>query len=127
MPLEKKQNVDILSIETSCDETALSFVTASGGLEKPKFEVHGDVVASQIKLHQPYGGVVPGLAKRAHLENLPVLYKQLVDGGMNPEKLDFITVTVGPGLEPALWTGIEFAKELAVKYSKPLVDRKSVV
>lgn len=121
MLTEKKQTVNILAIETSCDETALSFVTASGGLENPKFEVHGDVVASQIKLHQPYGGVVPALAKRAHLENLPVLYKRIVDGGMDPEQLDFITVTVGPGLEPALWTGIEFAKGLAEKYSKPLV------
>lgn len=121
MSLEKKEQVNILSIETSCDETALSFVTASGGLAKPTFVVHGDVVASQIKLHQPYGGVVPALAKRAHLDNLPVLYKQLVDGGMDPEQLDFITVTVGPGLEPALWTGIEFAKELAEKYNKPLV------
>lgn len=121
MLLEKKEKVNILSIETSCDETALSFVTASGGLAKPTFAVHGDVVASQIKLHQPYGGVVPALAKRAHLDNLPVLYKQLIDGGMDPEQLDFITVTVGPGLEPALWTGIEFAKELAEKYNKPLV------
>lgn len=121
MPLEKKQKVNILAIETSCDETALSFVTASGGLENPKFEVHGDVVASQIKLHQPYGGVVPALAKRAHLENLPLLYKQIVDGGMDPAKLDFITVTVGPGLAPALWTGIEFAKQLAEKYDKPLI------
>lgn len=121
MRLEKKEKVNILSIETSCDETALSFVAASGGLEYPKFEVYGDVVASQIKLHQPYGGVVPALAKRAHLDNLPVLYKQLVDGGMEPEKLDFITVTVGPGLEPALWTGIEFAKGLAERYSKPLI------
>lgn len=120
--LEKnKQKLNILSIETSCDETALSFVTASGGVEKPSFVVHGDVVASQIKLHQPYGGVVPALAKRAHLDNLPVLYKQLVDGGMDPQQLDLITVTVGPGLEPALWTGIEFAKELARQYDKPLI------
>lgn len=121
MPLEKKQTVKILSIETSCDETALSFVTATGGLKNPQFDVHSDVVASQIKLHQPYGGVVPALAKRAHLENLPVLYKQILDGGMDPDQLDFITVTVGPGLEPALWTGIEFAKQLAEKHNKPLI------
>lgn len=121
MALEKKKRVDILAIETSCDETALSFVTASGGLASPQFAVHGDVVASQIALHQPYGGVVPALAKRAHLDNLPVLYKQLVDGGMDSEQIDLIAVTVGPGLEPALWTGIEFAKELAAKYDKPLV------
>ncbi|HAL24672.1 TPA: tRNA (adenosine(37)-N6)-threonylcarbamoyltransferase complex transferase subunit TsaD [Candidatus Wolfebacteria bacterium] len=143
--------MNILSIETSCDETALSFVTASGGLEKPTFTVHGDVVASQIKLHQPYGGVVPALAKRAHLENLPLLFAQVVRGGVTPaeagvqegldsglrrndnseisaqeveqfmEQLDFITVTVGPGLEPALWAGIEFAKQLAEKHSKPLI------
>jgi len=145
--IQKKQIVNILSIETSCDETALSFVTASGGLENPKFEVYGDVVASQIKLHQPYGGVVPGLAKRAHLENLPVLFAEIVQKrGVTPaeagvqegidsdlrrndntrevefmDRIDFITVTVGPGLEPALWTGIEFAKELAAKYDKPLV------
>lgn len=117
----KKEHVNILAIETSCDETALSFVTASGGLHHPTFEVHKDVVASQIKLHQPFGGVVPALAKRAHLEYLPILYKQIVDGGMNPETLDFITVTVGPGLEPALWTGIEFAKSLAQQYNKPLI------
>jgi N6-L-threonylcarbamoyladenine synthase len=117
----KKEKVNILSIETSCDETALSFVTASGGLANPQFVVHTDVVASQIKLHQPFGGVVPALAKRAHLENLPLLYKQVVDAGMRPEELDFITVTVGPGLEPALWTGIEFAKDLAKQYNKPLI------
>ncbi len=121
MSLEKKKKVHILAIETSCDETALSFVTANGGLEKPTFEVHTDVVASQIKLHQPYGGVVPTVAKRAHLENLPILYKQIVDAGMDPAQLDFITVTVGPGLEPALWTGIEFAKGLAKQYDKPLI------
>ena len=121
MPNKKNEQVNILAIETSCDETALSFVTASGGLDNPTFVVHGDVVASQIKLHQPFGGVVPALAKRAHLDNLPILYKQLVDGGMDPEKLDLITVTVGPGLEPALWTGIEFAKELAEQYGKPLL------
>ncbi|HBI25538.1 TPA: tRNA (adenosine(37)-N6)-threonylcarbamoyltransferase complex transferase subunit TsaD [Candidatus Wolfebacteria bacterium] len=113
--------MNILSIETSCDETALSFVTASGGLKKPTFVVHGDVVASQIKLHQPFGGVVPALAKRAHIEHLPLLFKEIVDGGMRPEELDFITVTVGPGLEPALWTGIEFAKQLAEQYNKPLI------
>jgi len=99
--MEKKEKVNILSIETSCDETALSFVTASGGLENPQFEVRGDVVASQIALHRPYGGVVPALAKRAHLDNLPILFKRLVDDGMDPHQLDLIAVTVGPGLEPA--------------------------
>lgn len=137
MPQEKKQKVHILAIETSCDETALSFVTASGGLLSPKFIVHSDVVASQIKLHQPYGGVVPALAKRAHIERLPLLLKEIIEEsrGMDPrlhgndntaesefmEQLDFITVTVGPGLEPALWTGIEFAKDLAKQYNKPLI------
>ncbi|HAS94967.1 TPA: hypothetical protein DCS99_00905 [Candidatus Wolfebacteria bacterium] len=97
MSTEKKERVNILSIETSCDETALSFVTASGGLEKPTFTVHGDVVASQIKLHQPYGGVVPALAKRAHLENLPLLFAQVVRGGVTPAEAG-VQIKINSGL-----------------------------
>lgn len=117
----------ILGIETSCDETGLAILEADGGLKAPRFRVEKSLVASQIKIHQPYGGVVPGLAKREHLKNLPVLYKKMFgpEGSEAEKKLwseiDLITVTVGPGLEPALWTGIEFAKALAKKWKKPLV------
>src|SRR3990167_763814 len=120
----------ILAIETSCDETAISLMEASGGLVKPKFKILKSLVASQIKMHQPFGGVVPNLAKREHLKNLPILTGKVLGISnfqfpiskqiLNPKfkilnSIDLIGVTVGPGLEPALWTGINFAKELYQK------------
>ncbi|MDP3974900.1 MAG: tRNA (adenosine(37)-N6)-threonylcarbamoyltransferase complex transferase subunit TsaD [Candidatus Jorgensenbacteria bacterium] len=101
----------ILAIETSCDETALALLEAEGGLRAPKIRVKKNLVSSQIAVHAPFGGVVPNLAKREHLKNLPVLFKELLP---RPARYtpDIIAVTVGPGLEPALWTGINFAKEL---------------
>lgn len=108
----------ILAIETSCDETSLALVEAEGGLKDPRFKVLKNVVSSQIELHRPFGGVVPMLAKREHLHNLPRLWAELEKE--NP-KFDLIAITVGPGLSPALWAGIEFAKELAKKLKKPIV------
>jgi len=66
----------ILSIETSCDETAISIVEAGGGLESPSFKVLGNVLFSQIDIHKEYGGVYPMLAKREHAKNLPPLLKK---------------------------------------------------
>ena len=109
----------ILGIETSCDETGIALVEASGGLKNPCFCVLKNLIASQIKIHAPYGGVVPNLAKREHAKNMPILYKKLL--GYPVAKFDVVAVTVGPGLEPCLWQGIEFAKELAKKYKKPIV------
>lgn len=116
----------ILAIETSCDETGLAVVAAAGGLKNPKLRVLKNVVASQIAIHRPFGGVVPNLAKREHLKNLPILLDRLADKSPAAKQkffagIDLITVTVGPGLEPALWTGITFAQALAAKYDKPLV------
>src|SRR3989344_4879889 len=112
----------ILGIETSCDETAISVVEASGGFREPKFRVLSHVVSSQVKIHAPYGGVYPSLAKREHVKNLPIVLKRALKGAnLGLEKIDVISVTRGPGLEPALWTGITFAKELAGKYNKPIV------
>lgn len=106
----------ILAIETSCDETAIALVDASGGLKRPRFKILKNLVASQIKVHRPFGGVVPSLAKREHIKNLQILFNKILKsktnspaGGLKP---DIIAVTVGPGLEPALWTGIAFAKEI---------------
>ncbi len=101
----------ILAIETSCDETAMAFVEATGVLKHPRFKVLENIVSSQIKIHRPFGGVVPNLAKREHIKNLPKIFKTLVARRKSLAP-DFITVTVGPGLEPALWAGIEFAKAL---------------
>ncbi|MFA5099107.1 MAG: tRNA (adenosine(37)-N6)-threonylcarbamoyltransferase complex transferase subunit TsaD [Candidatus Paceibacterota bacterium] len=104
----------ILAIETSCDETAIALVDADGGLRAPRFKVLENLVASQITIHRPFGGVVPNLAKREHQKNLPILYKKLQTINYK-QKIDLLTVTVGPGLEPALWTGINFAEELRIK------------
>jgi N6-L-threonylcarbamoyladenine synthase len=112
----------ILGIETSCDETAISVVEGEGGLESPFFKVLGSALVSQMKLHAEYGGVYPNLAKREHIKNLPhVLASALKNADMTMEKIDAIAVTVGPGLEPALWTGINFAEELSQKWSLPLI------
>lgn len=126
--------MQILAIETSCDETGVALLRATGGLHAtashialghaPRFTVIHNLVASQIKIHRPFGGVVPNLAKREHLKNLPILFEKLKKA-LRAEhrnlKPDLVTVTVGPGLEPALWTGIGFAKELAKEYKVPLV------
>lgn len=108
----------ILAIETSCDETAIAVVKASGGLRNPSFVVEKNIVASQVKTHAPFGGVVPNLAKREHIKNLPLLFKRIFKNS-EPElqsskldQIDLMAVTVGPGLEPALWTGIDFAKRV---------------
>jgi len=117
----------VLAIETSCDETGIALLEAQGSLRAPKFRVLKNLVASQIAIHRPFGGVVPNLAKREHLKSLPILYKKLFGaaGGKTEaelwKKIGLVTVTVGPGLEPALWTGIEFAKRLAREHKKPLV------
>lgn len=121
----------ILAIETSCDETAIALVEARGGLKNPRFRILKNIVSSQVKIHRPFGGVVPSLAKREHLKNLPIVLKKALSPLTSDrrsegikEKLggvDLIAVTIGPGLEPALWTGVNFAKELARKNEKSLI------
>jgi len=111
----------ILSIETSCDDTAIAVVEASGGLNRPVFTVLQNTVSSQIAIHQPFGGVVPNLAKREHQKNLPLLLQLIAKKKITAKSIDAIAVTVGPGLEPALWAGIEFAKQLAKDWQKSLI------
>ena len=114
----------ILNIETSCDDTGISILETKGGVKNPSFKILANNVASQIAIHSPYGGVYPKLAKREHIKNLPiVLEKTLQDAKLikKGKPIDLITVTYGPGLEPALWTGIVFAKELTQKWKVPLV------
>ncbi len=105
----------ILSIETSCDETSIALVEAGGGIKAPRFKVLKHIVSSQKALHAPFGGVVPNIAKREHLKNLPIIFNTLSPKphSLNP---DIVAVTVGPGLEPALWTGVNFAKEIRKKF-----------
>src|SRR3989344_3081692 len=105
----------ILAIETSCDETAIAVLEARETKSGVDFKILSNQIASQIKIHAPYGGVVPNLAKREHRKKLPILLKRI------RFKPDAIAVTCGPGLEPALWEGIEFAKALSKKWRVPLV------
>ncbi len=101
----------ILAIETSCDDTCAAVVEIKKARD---FEILSSAVSSQTKLHSKYGGVFPSLAKREHQKNLPLVVKKALNKAKNP-KINLIAVTSGPGLEPCLWTGINFAKELAQK------------
>lgn len=114
----------ILAIETSCDETAIALLDVSGLLEKPDIQVLGNALLSQAHLHAQFGGVYPNLAKREHQKNLPILLeKTLAEAHVDAwrPQIDYIAVTSGPGLEPALWTGITFAEDLGKKWGKPVI------
>jgi N6-L-threonylcarbamoyladenine synthase len=105
----------ILAIESSCDETAAAVVRSG---EK----ILSSVVASQIAVHQPYGGVVPELASREHLRAVvPVVRQALADARRSYESIDALAVTQGPGLAGALLVGISYAKALAFALEKPLI------
>ena len=108
----------MLAIETSCDETGLALVEGQKTADGFSFTTHKAALLSQAQLHAEFGGVYPNLAKREHLKNLPILFKEFEN-----EKVDVIAVTEGPGLEPALWTGIEFAKKLASERGLPLLPQ----
>jgi len=108
----------ILSIETSCDETAVAIVKA----EKNKLTTLASVVSSQVKLHAEWGGVVPNLAAREHLKNiLPVLDEALQKADIELSAIDLFVATEGPGLIPALLLGVNSAKALSYFHQKPLV------
>lgn len=105
----------LLAIETSCDETAAAVV------QDGRY-VHSNIVASQVEIHQKYGGVVPELASRQHLKAIvPVVTEAMVAADVAWEDLDGIAVTYGPGLAGALLVGVNFAKSLAFSLGVPLI------
>ncbi len=148
--------MNILSIETSCDDTSVAIIKASGK-KRVSFKVLSNIISSQIEIHKEWGGVYPSLAKREHKKNLiPVfkeslkkakLFKKQKEKEINkkeiekilerePELLklflkeipkikkpniDFISVTQGPGLEPCLWVGINFARALSSYWKIPII------
>ncbi|HVX90716.1 MAG TPA: tRNA (adenosine(37)-N6)-threonylcarbamoyltransferase complex transferase subunit TsaD [Candidatus Paceibacterota bacterium] len=150
----------ILAIETSCDETAVAILEATGDEKHAEFIIRGDALLSQIEIHREYGGVFPHLAKREHAKNLvPLLTSALEEAEMLHESvqnvpdelkskiaamlerepeldeqlqeflaehevpdIDVIAVTYGPGLEPALWVGVNFARALSAAWGKPIVS-----
>jgi N6-L-threonylcarbamoyladenine synthase len=148
-------DMNILAIETSCDETALSIIKTSE--DNKNFKVLSDLVISQIEIHAEYGGVFPALAKREHAKNLgPLLRQALIEAHLYTESIttltnkdevkiilerepelfdgltllletieqpdiDMIMVTHGPGLAPALWVGVNFARALSLFWDIPIV------
>ena len=105
----------ILGIETSCDETAAAVVVDG-------IQILSSVVSSQIDIHHPYGGVVPELASRKHMEAIvPVVTEALAASGMDSKQLDALAVTQGPGLVGALLVGFCFAKSFAFALDIPWV------
>ena len=150
----------ILSIETSCDETAISLVEAEGEFPHATYEIHGNALWSQIDVHREYGGVFPMMAKREHVAIIVSMLKKAIEEtgieahahtkeltGQQEEEIrtllsresalagellafhkeygayaiDLIAVTSGPGLEPALWVGVNFARALALLWNVPIV------
>jgi len=105
----------VLGIETSCDETSVAVLDGEG-------RVRSNVVSSQLAAHAPYGGVVPELAARAHLENLPAAFERaLSDAGTELAGIDLVAATAGPGLIGALLVGLSAGKALAFARGVPLV------
>ena len=151
------QSMRILSIETSCDETAVSIVEVTGDFPSATYTLLGNALFSQVDIHREFGGVFPAVAKREHAKTLvPMLEKALKDaelladgstdtkseatlrellvredgladelitflGSHTLPEIDLIAVTSGPGLEPALWVGVSFAKALAQVTGAPVV------
>jgi len=105
----------VLGIETSCDETAV-------GIVEDRLHLRADVIASQVELHARFGGVVPEVAARAHLEAiLPSVEQALDDAGVRLSDLDAVAVTRGPGLAGALLVGVAAAKGLALAHDLPVI------
>lgn len=150
----------ILSIETSCDETAISILEATGDFPHATYDILGNALWSQIDIHREYGGVFPMLAKREHVAIIvPMLEKAILESELEARQdsnkidehlqeeictllyreqglidalfafhekygtyaIDLIAVTSGPGLEPALWVGVNFARALALLWNVPIV------
>lgn len=105
----------ILGIETSCDETAVAIV-------KNGREIISNVVASQIESHKRFGGVVPEIASRHHVEQITIVLEEAIEeSGLSWDEIDAISVTEGPGLVGALLIGVNAAKALAFAKQKPLI------
>ena len=110
----------VLGIETSADDTGIALIEAEGEFGRSfSFKILENVVTSQ-PIHASYGGIFPAIAKKEHAKNLPLLLEEIL-AKHSKTKIDAIAVTVGPGLEPCLWTGITSAQELSKKLNVPIV------
>ncbi|MCM1370824.1 MAG: tRNA (adenosine(37)-N6)-threonylcarbamoyltransferase complex transferase subunit TsaD [Clostridium sp.] len=109
------KDIYILAIESSCDDTGVSIV-------KNGTEVISNVLSSQIDIHKIFGGVVPEIASRMHIENITIILEEAINkAGISIDDVDAIAVTYGPGLIGSLLVGLQVAKTLAFIYNKPLI------
>lgn len=113
-------HMKILAIETSADDTGIAILEAIKTSSGIQFKILANKINSQIGIHTEYGGIFPMMAKREHIKNIGPVYEQAMKEAQSPN-IDAIAVTVGPGLEPALWVGITFAEELAKKLKVPVI------
>jgi len=114
-----KKKTIIIGIETSCDETAVS-ILRDNGKNRPK--ILSNVVSSQFKVHKKFGGVVPDLAARAHLDKIDIMTKKALKiGKVNLKDIDAVAATAGPGLIVCLSVGLNFAKTLSLSLKKPFI------
>lgn len=112
---DSSREIKILAIESSCDETAAAVVVNGR-------DVRSNIISSQIDIHTLYGGVVPEIASRKHIERInQVITKALDTAGMTLDDMDAIAVTYGPGLVGALLVGVAQAKAIAYAKQKPLI------
>ena len=108
-----------LGIETSCDETALALIRYEKGVRPV---ILAEQISSQVNIHREYGGIVPELASREHLRNLPLLYGSILrKGGITTNQIDCVACTRGPGLKGCLLMGVNFAKGLSLALDRPLI------
>ncbi|MFA5020680.1 MAG: tRNA (adenosine(37)-N6)-threonylcarbamoyltransferase complex transferase subunit TsaD, partial [Patescibacteria group bacterium] len=108
----------ILALETSCDETSAAILSGNRG----DLKLLANVVSSQIDIHKQYGGVVPEVAARHHIQNIiPVVAEALETAKIKPANIDLMAVTSGPGLVTSLIIGVETAKALSYAWQKPLL------
>ena len=115
MSFAVNESTVVLAIETSCDESAASVVMGGN-------DVLSSIVSSQIDIHARFGGVVPEVASRAHLESIvPVIDAAIAEAGVLPTRIDAVAATAGPGLIGALLVGVSAAKSLALVWDKPFI------
>ena len=106
--------INVLGIETSCDETSAAVISDN--------KILSNIIANQ-EVHQKYGGVVPELASRAHQKNIiPVVERALIEANIDKKKLDAVAFTRGPGLLGSLLVGSSFAKSISLSLNIPLIE-----
>ena len=114
-----KKKITILGIETSCDETAASIIQENG-TGRPI--ILSNIVSSQVEIHKEFGGVVPELAARSHIDKIDLIVKKaIIESKLKIEDIDAVAATAGPGLVVCLSVGLNFGKTIALALNKPFI------